>query len=301
MGKIKDREFWESAKYNNRAFMLYYDRLLNIALSRFKWTGVPNTIDIRFLELALLTDGKVIVFYEEGVGYLGLRCAVNGQLNVYGIPISRRAYANNGFNRVLDENNSVIIWNSFTRKPTLPEIENCAKRLWDLDRTIDVNANAQKTPILISCDDSQRLTLKNAYMQFEGNMPVIYTDKNINPNSIKVMNTQAPYIGDKIQVLKSDIWNEEMTYLGVTNITKQKKERLITDEVIKSQGGTIACRNSFVRARQQGCIELNKLLGLDMWCEFNDECDGEEAEDETNDSANETTETNGDSEVTENE
>ena len=73
---IKDRQFWESAKYNNATFRYYYDRLIEMAVSRFEWKGLPDTVDTRYLELALLTDGKAVFFYDEVLGYLALRCAI---------------------------------------------------------------------------------------------------------------------------------------------------------------------------------------------------------------------------------
>lgn len=48
-----------------------------------------------------------------------------------------------------------------------------AKRLYNLDRAIDVNANAQKTPVVIKCTQEERLTLMNLYKQWEGNEPMI--------------------------------------------------------------------------------------------------------------------------------
>ena len=42
---------------------------------------------------------------------------------------------------------------------------------------MDVNIQAQKTPILILAEESQRLTMQNAYMQYDGNEPFIFGNK----------------------------------------------------------------------------------------------------------------------------
>jgi hypothetical protein len=212
-----------------------------------------------------------VFFKDEVLGYLALRTTIGGHLNVYQIPTERMAYASNGYQKYLNAEDSVIIFNNMIHTNSLMEVESFAKRLYNLDRAIDVNANAQKTPILISCEESQRLTLKNVYMQYDGNEPVIFGDKNLNPNSLKVLTTGSPYVADKLYQLKTQIWNEALTYLGISNISLQKKERLITDEVIRNQGGTIASRYSRLNARRQACNEINKMFGLNISVDYRED------------------------------
>ena len=271
MGRVADRQFWESAKLNNYSFKQYYNRLTELSVSMFEWKNVPDTIDIRFLELALFGDGLAVFFYDDVLGYLALRCAIGGQMNVYRIPTKRRAYAANGYNKDLDESNSVIIFNNYLHTNSMLDVELFARRLYNLDRAIDVNANAQKTPILVQCDENQRLTLKNVYMKYDGNEPVIFGDKNLNPNSIKVLQTGALYVADKLYQLKTQIWNEALTYLGISNINVTKKERLITDEVTRNQGGTMASRYSRLEARRQACDEINRKFGLNISCDYRED------------------------------
>ena len=271
MGKIKDAEFWQSAKYNNASFIQYYNALTELAISMFEWKNLPESIDPRFLELILFSDGFAGFFYDEVMGYLALRVMIGGRLNVYQIPIMRRAYASNGYNKELNEENSVIIFNNMLHTNSLLEVENFSRKLWELDRSIEVNAKAQKTPILITCDESQRLTMKNVYMKYDGNEPVIFGDKNLSPNSIKVFTTGAPYVADKMYELKTQIWNEALTRLGISNINVVKKERLITDEVTRNLGGVLANRYSRLNARKQACEQINKMFNLDIDCVFRED------------------------------
>ena len=260
----RNGNFWESAKFNNTTFMQYYNRLTELAISMFEWKNLPDSIDVRFLELALFSDGMAVFFKDDDIGYLALRTMIGGHLNVYQIPTIRTAYASSGYNKVLNEDNSVIIFNNLLHTNCLLEIENFAKRLYNLDRIIDINANAQKTPLFISCDEKQRLTMKNLFMQYDGNAPVIYADKQLNPNAIKVLQTEAPYVCDKIYTLKTQIWNEALTYLGISNTNIQKKERLISDEVTRNMGGVIASRYSRLEARRQAADAINKMFGLEI-------------------------------------
>lgn len=277
MRRNKDTAFWESAALNNGTYRQYYNRLVELAISCFEWKNLPETVDPRFMELTLFCDGQCIFFKDEVLGFLALQNAMNGGFDVYRIPINRRAYAVNGYQKKLNADDSVIIFNNYLHTNSQLDAVMFAKRLYNLDRAIDVNANAQKTPVLITCDESQRLTMVNMYKQFEGNEPFIFGDKMLNTNGIKVLSTDAPYVADKLYELKSKIWNEALTYLGITNVSVQKKERLVSDEVNKNQGGTLASRYSRLNARRDACKKINEMFGLNIWCDFRVESETDSA------------------------
>lgn len=286
MGRRKKDTFVESALMNNRTYIQYYNRLTELALSMFEWTGLPSTVDARFLEMCLFADGKAVFFKDEDLGFVGLQCAISGRLNVYRIPINRRAYATNGYNKNLTDKDSVIIYNNFMHTNSKLDVEMFSKRLYNLDRIIDVNANAQKTPVLIKCSEEERMTMLNLYKDFDGNAPVIFGESDLNTNGLTVLKTEAPYVADQIYQLKTQIWNEALTYLGISNINTVKKERLITDEAIRNNGGTVASRYSRLEARRQACKQINEMFGLDIWCNFREdyrELDDEVAVEDNND------------------
>lgn len=249
---------------NRQSFIQYQNRLKELAISMFEWRNLPDTIDERFLELALYHKGYAVFFYEDGIGYLALECAIGGKINVYRVPMTRKAYAANGFHRTLSDKDSVLIYNNMIRTNSVLDIEVFSRKLADLDRTIEINAKSQKTPIMIQCPEGQRITMMNLYEQYEGNEPFIFGAKNLDTGSIKVFQTGAPYVADRLTELKTEIWNEALTYLGISNINYTKKERMITDEVLRNQGGTIASRFSRLNARKQACDQINKMFGLNI-------------------------------------
>ncbi len=271
MTKRKGREFWESAVMNNATFRQYYDRLVELSISMFEWTNLPDTIDPRFLELTLFADGNAVFFKDEEIGFLALQNIIAGPLDVYRIPIHRRAFSVNGYSKDLNNKDSVIIWNNALHKNSMLDVQMFARRLYNLDRAVDVNANAQKTPILIVCEESQRLTFENLYKEYQGNAPVIKGDKGLNPDSFKVLKTDAPFVADKLYQLKVQIWNEALTFLGISNINVTKKERLITDEVTRNLGAIIANRYSRLNARREACEQINRMFGLDIWCDYRED------------------------------
>lgn len=264
MGRRKTN-FEDSAYLNNYTYLQYLNRLTELSISMFEWKNLPETVDPRYIELRLFESGRVVFFRDDTIGELCLDCVPQDRLDVYGNPVLRRAYSKyNSYNLLLKESNSVIIWNNYLHTNSILDVKMFARRLYNLDRIIDVNANAQKTPVLVQADEKQRLTMLNVYKEYEGNSPVIFGDKNLDINGLKVFNTNAPFVADKIYQLKTQIWNEALTYLGISNINIQKKERLITDEVTRNQGGTIASRYSRLESRREAVEKINKMFGLNI-------------------------------------
>lgn len=269
--KNKRSFFEESAALNNAYYNQYSKRLCELSISMFKYENLPESVDPRYLEMTLFETGQAVFFEDEVMGYLALKCTLSGQFDVYRVPIGRMAYADNGYTRQLSNKDSVIIYNNYLRTNSVDDVLLFARRLYNLDRIIDVNANAQKTPILISCDEDMRLTMLNLFKEFDGNAPVIFGDKRITPGALQVLSTEAPYVGDKLTQLKTNIWNEALTYLGIPNLTVNKKERLITDEVMRSQGGVMASRQSRLQARIEAVDKINDMFDLDIKVSFRDD------------------------------
>ena len=254
---------------NNRTYMHYYNRLTELGISMFEWKGLPDSIDPRFLELTLFSDGMAVFFKDDVMGkYLALQTMIGGNLDVYRIPKIRTAYAANGYNMKLDESNSVIIFNNMLHTNCLSDIELFAYKLYECDRTMVVNIKAQKTPVMIACDENQRLTMINLYAQYDGNEPFIFGGKDIDMKKIQAITTGAPYIADKVYETKTQIWNEAMTYLGISNVSMIKKERLVTDEVSRNMGSTVASRYTRLEMRKQACKQINKMFGLNIDVEY---------------------------------
>lgn len=265
MGRRKHDIFDESMALNNLTYRQYLNRLTELAISMFEWKNLPDTVDARYLELHLFETGCMVYFKDEVIGDLCLDCIVQGRLDMYGNPLIRRAYSGyNNYQKLLKYNNSVIIWNNYLHGNSILDVEMFARRLYNIDRIIDVNANAQKTPVLLQGTEKQRLTLLNLYKEYDGNAPFIFGDKNLDINSLKALSTNAPYVCDKLYQLKTQIWNEALTYLGISNINIQKKERLITDEVTRNQGGTIASRYSRLESRRQAVEKINDMFGTNI-------------------------------------
>lgn len=258
-------EFEDSMLLNNHTYLQYLQRLTELSISMFEWKNLPPTVDARYLELHLFENGCMIYFNDDVIGDLCLDCIVSGRLDIYGYPLLRRAYSSyNNYQKLLKSDNSVIIYNNMLRTNSVLDAKMFARKLYNFDRIIDVNANAQKTPVMVRASEKQRLTMMNLYKEYDGNAPFIFGDKNLDMNSLTVLKTDAPYVADKIYQLKTQVWNEALTYLGISNINITKKERLITDEVTRNQGGTIASRYSRLQSRREAVKKINEMFGTNI-------------------------------------
>lgn len=282
MKKKKNQSFHNTLMANGATYVQYYNRLMELSMSMFEWKNLPDTVDERYLELGLFSSGCMVFFKDDVIGELALNMTYQGGFDIYGEPTKRRAYSRyNQFQTTLDKDNSVIIWNNMLRTNSALDVQMFAYRLYNLDRIVDINANAQKTPVLITCDEKQKLTMKNLYLQYEGNYPVIFGDSNLDIKSLSVLKTDAPFVSDKIYDLKVKIWNEALTYLGISNINTTKKERMITDEVIRNQGGTIASRYSRLESRRRAVKKINKMFGLNITVDYREDFQSTDIENDT--------------------
>lgn len=264
----KSKRKWESARINNATYQFFFMKLMSIALSCFKWENLPDSIDERFLELTLANRGSCLFFKDEELGFLTLPANLSGQLNVYNIPKIRQAFASTGYNKMCDDKDSVIIFNNYLHFSTLSVVEHYAIRLYEMQRTIDVNVKAQKTPKIFKSNEQQRLTLQNIFMKYEGNEDAIFIDKDFDMNALQVFDTSAPYVADKIRMLMSQTFSNFLNDLGIEAITTEKKERINEAETESTKGYVEIGRNIFLNARKQACDEINRMFDLNINVEF---------------------------------
>lgn len=270
MKKISETEL--ALIINDRTMIDYIDRLKMLSVSLFTWKGlddIAGTGASRFLELSLYEDGKGVFVKDDELGYMALKVSPSDKLNVYMLPVKVMCWSI-GYNKQYAFDDVVYIMNNELEKPTREFMELFAYRLYETERTIDINLQAQKTPILIEGDTKTILTLKNVYMQYSGNTPFIFGNKQFDiSNKLNVLKTDAPYIIDKLDVHKHQIFNDALTVLGIDNANTDKKERLITNEVESNEELIKYYLNCYYKTRKKACDDINKKFGLNISIELN--------------------------------
>ena len=278
---MSKRKRQQAAFINNATYINWYDVLMNIAINRFTYKNLPldntgvQSLNVRFLETQLFRRGYVCYLNDENIGDIVLKCTLEGKYDVYGMPTRYHVFSPNGtYQRHCTDKNSVIIFNNYTHTPTTQIVEQYAYKLYEIDRAIDVNVKTQKTPITILCNENQRLTMQNLYMQYDGNEPFIFGDKDMmNLSDIRALNTGAPYVSDRLTILKHQILNEFLSLMGIENSNEDKRERLVSNEVASNYGIVEINRNVYLNARREAVEKINRMFGRNIEVYFNSDVD----------------------------
>ena len=272
----KDNQFFDSLYLNDSTYLDYLNRMKKICLSIFEWKNLPSSMDARFLERTLFYEGRASLLYDENYGFINTKCADGGYLNIYDLPTKLHCYSHqystdrnvySGFkedSEEIDTKQCVLVMNNWDRIPTAYTIELFAYRMYLAQRSADVNIMAQRTPVLLLGTEKQKLTLENLYNKYNGNQPFIFGDKDIISNDmLKSINTQAPFVADRLTEYKKEIWNEFLTFIGVNNIDVEKKERLISGESNANNESINLNLESYLAPRKEACKKFNELFGLE--------------------------------------
>ena len=233
--------FIDSAILNDQTFQLYCDIFEDVARSMFEWENLPKSMNEIWLERSLYYDGQAAILKDKKFGFINTRATTAGKLNLYGLPTKLHCYSieydttrsvyNGLLPNVKEEQQCILVQNNWNRIPTWYAMQLFAYRLYEAQRSADTNIKNQKFPVLVLTNDKQKQSMINLYNNYDGNQPVIVADKNLmEANELKSVNTNAPYVADKLIDYKKEIMNEALTYLGINNIMLEKKERLVQDE-----------------------------------------------------------------------
>ena len=253
---------------NNITFSYYYYKMMLIVKSLFDWKNLPNNMEARWIERYLFADGKCVFFKDPNLSFMVTGYAQDAGINYYGDPTTVTPVATNyvfpGDKPLINGENCYVIRNNDLMLPEFAVVRYYAYKLCNLDRAIDVNIEAQKTPTLITCSDKQRFSLKQAINQRKDNEPVIYADDSFDKDLIKVIDLNAPAVFKDLQTQKHMILNEFFTDIGVNNANMDKKERMVANEVEANNEQVKASEDVLLKSREEACKQINRIFGLNI-------------------------------------
>ena len=255
---------------NFKTYNMYFRQMLTLAENVFEFKNLPEFIDVSYLNKQLLRKGSVAFFEEDGLGLIALPYNVVGNLDVYGRPNRIEVLGNNSFHRILDRDEYVIMYDNNGRYPLYLDICQMAERIALCVRTEDVNILHQRTPRVWKTSKDKELSLKNAINEIDSMQENVIAYESLDIEDANVILAPAPYVTDKIDSHLKELWAEFFRLIGVANLQEQKRERVIVDEMVASQGGTIASRFSRFEPRKEAIEKINKKFNADIQVQYYD-------------------------------
>ena len=255
---------------NFKTYNMYFRQMLTLAENVFEFKNLPEFIDVSYLNKQLLRKGSVAFFEEDGLGLIALPYNVVGNLDVYGRPNRIEVFGNNSFHRILDRDEYVIMYDNNSRYPLYLDICQMAERIALCVRTEDVNILHQRTPRVWKTSKDKELSLKNTINEIDSMQENVIAYESLDIEDANVILAPAPYVTDKIDSHLKELWAEFFRLIGVANLQEQKRERVIVDEMVASQGGTIASRFSRFEPRKEAIEKINKKFNSDIQVQYYD-------------------------------
>ena len=247
---------------NYKTYLLYQRQMITLAENVFQFIDMPEYIDVSFLNGCLLRQGAVAFFYDDVMKELvALPFRNVSVVDVYGRPKRIEVYSENGYSRILDENEFVIMYDNNGKYPLYLDILQYSERIANNIRTSDINVSQQRTPRFWKTSSNREKSIRDAVNNVDAMVETVITYEDLNVDDTQVCLNPAPFVTDKIMDYNDKLWVEYFRLIGVANVTEVKKERLIKDEVNFSQGGTIASRFSRFEPRSRALKEINKKFG----------------------------------------
>lgn len=276
---------------NFKTYNMYFRRMLSLAENVFEFDNLPKYIDVAFLNKTLLRQGAIAFFKDEILGLIALPFAYVGKVDVYGRPTTIQVYGQNNYSRILKEDEYVIMYDNNGRYPLYLDICQIAERLSLCIRTQDINMIHQRTPRIWKTSKDKELSVKRTINEIDSMTEDVVTYESLDIDDMSVVLAPAPYVTDKIDDHIDKLWSDFYQLIGIASVQETKKERLIRDEMVASQGGTIAARFSRFEPRKNAIEKINEKFGENISVHYYDgEPDSRKENDE--DVANDVVSTN---------
>lgn len=255
-------QYWQAASNQEQYFEYYRNLILSMAMSRFKWIGLPPTCNERYLEYILVTQGMAtIATPKDAKGlFYSTQVAEAGKMNIYDNPVSWASFGNNGWHFECDHTNGVIIYDNITRFPLLIGIEQYARELSQIRVTKKINRLHQQIPFLLKGDQRQKQDLVNIFKNIASGEPAILVTNGFDGIDVDKIDTDVQYLGEELAQDEANIWNRIYTMLGMNN-TLYKRERQTEDEIQAYTSASDKVLLASLNERRRAANLLNERFG----------------------------------------
>ena len=257
---------------NFATYNMYFRQMLALAENVFEFENLNKFVDVSYLNKTLLRRGSIAFFKDEVLGLLALPYRSLSTLDIYGRPKKIEVFSKaNNYHRILKKKEFVIMYDNNGRYPLYLDISQMAQRIANCVRTQDINISQQKTPRVWKASSESLATIRSMLNNIDSNVESVVAHESAAAiDDLECVLQPAPYVADKIDLHLKELWAEYFRLIGVANIQEQKRERVIQDEMIASQGGTIASRYSRFQPRQNAIDQINERFNENLSVRYYD-------------------------------
>lgn len=271
-GQLNGRNWFQSSDYNNASEMRFVNDILKLVTNRFRWVGLPESVNLKWLENTLCYNGVATIAHDPAMPdvWVAAQAVTSGELNRYGEPTKWAARGvdgsefgvTRGINGVLvyDSNQFVNSW--FPNiSSNWPAIMLFARQLAHIERTQDVNLLMQQTAWFLTCDANKRMDATNLFKSINGYEPAVIASPAIRDEiGIDVIKTDVPFIGEELSIAARNKYNEVYSYFGIPHLDFEKGERMIEQE---AEGNNSPTNIRLLDALQPRRAALDELASID--------------------------------------
>ena len=263
MGEV----YWGSLNYNERLYQAYMNEVMQLAMTRFEWRGLPPTVDQIWLERTLLYEGVATIARprrgtKRGFWYAA-KVATEGPPNIYDRPSRWLAYSHDILRFKCGPTNGVLVYDNVTRTTMLDALDLAVRELVDIKKTKQVNRFHQKVPYILMTDPDTEMSAENLLLNVMSGEPATVANQAISQIQTYSLDTKVPYLGAELTAAEQNVWNRIYTMLGIANVTF-KSERMIEDEVRTMSEPAAKMSLSGLLERRRAADMLSSLTGSEV-------------------------------------
>lgn len=160
----------------------------------------------------------------------------------------------------------VICWAHSSHAPIRNLVMYYIDKIVDVENTINMNLFVHKLPRLVVCSPEDKHRVEDLMEAIERGEKKLFLEAD-DVQAIKNVlesGSNTSYIIDKLYQYKQNLENELLTFLGINNVSVEKKERLITDEANSNNQLINDCSECFLDTLKEFCENVSNILGFPL-------------------------------------
>ena len=279
-GNSKNKDF-KLEKRKDHVILFY--KLLDLAMGRYKYQNLPDTMDERFLELSLVYSGcagvaKVSIAGEkEKNTIMNLSISGGDYTSPYGYPNSYNLldYCGRSYGTFVpyvpgqeSYADSVMILENKRNIPPMSKITWYADRLADIQASIRSAIYNLRSSLIIECSEEQETPVRAALKNADDGEPILFSFNgaaSVQGAPTVITNPQTPEILKSLTEIYDKTFADFLTEFGINaNAVVNKMSGTSPDELNQNVEVTRLANNIGLECRKEGIDKVNKMFGTNI-------------------------------------